>query len=137
MVIEVFDTKIIPNSGGNVRKFVDNNTKFLENFGEIYFSEIKKNHIKGWKCHLKFFCHICVPVGAVRFVFQNSNKTRKDFINLELTSENLKLVKIHPNTWFAFQGLGDGINLVANVLSGVHDPHESISKALSEVNYRW
>ena len=70
-MIEVFETKIIPTSGGVVRKYLDINTGSFEGFGEVYFSEVKKNSIKGWKCQLKFFSHICVPVGSVKFVFMN------------------------------------------------------------------
>ncbi len=136
-MIEIFETNVIPTAGGKVRKFVDSDTKFLEGFGEIYFSEVEKNFVKGWKCHLKYFCHISIPVGAVKFVFVCEKKSSNKFHSIVLSCDTAKIIKIHPNTWFAFQGLYDGINLVANVLNGVHDPIESKNKALKEFSYEW
>ena len=54
-VVTVFKTKAINNQKGNLYKFVDIKSNFFKGFGEIYFTEIKKNKIKGWKKHKKKF----------------------------------------------------------------------------------
>ena len=50
-------------------------------FGEVYFSTIHKNDIKGWKKHLKMTLNIVVPIGEIKFVVYNlDTKEFKKFI---------------------------------------------------------
>ena len=47
---------IIKNKKGDILKYLNRKDKFFNKFGEIYFTEIKKNEIKGWNYHKKCFC---------------------------------------------------------------------------------
>ena len=49
MKLKTLKGKIIFNSKGNIKKFLTKNSAEFNSFGECYFSEIKKNVIKGWK----------------------------------------------------------------------------------------
>ena len=42
MIIKTINQKIIKNSKGNIKKFLNKNSKEFNGFGECYFSEIKK-----------------------------------------------------------------------------------------------
>ena len=52
--------KIIKNPKGNIIKYLSKKDKIYKGFGEVYFSEIKKNKIKGWNLHKKYTCIITV-----------------------------------------------------------------------------
>ena len=70
-------------------KFIKQNDKNYIKFGEVYFSWIKKNYLKGWKFHKKMHMNLTVPVGKIKFIFFDkiTNKKRIFFLvtrNLEL-----------------------------------------------------
>ena len=48
--------KRIKNYKGDIIKFISKKNILFKKFGEIYFSEIKKNKIKGWNFHKKYTC---------------------------------------------------------------------------------
>lgn len=104
----------------------------FSSFGELYFSKIKKDQIRGWKLHKKMICNLSVPHGNVKFVI----KIDSQFKEFKISNINPALLTIYPNTFFAFQGL-DEINIISNLASIEHDPEESENLALSEVNYDW
>ena len=68
-LIKIKKNKIILNKKGNIIKFIDKKTNGFRGFGEIYFSEIKKNKTKGWNTHHKFFSILSVPYGKVDLFF--------------------------------------------------------------------
>ena len=51
--------EIIPNNKGNIIKFIKKKNNFLKKIKEVYFTEVKKGHIKGWiniqKLNVLFF----------------------------------------------------------------------------------
>ena len=49
--------KKIKQSKGDIHKFVDISSPMFKKFGEIYFTEVKKKSIKGWKKHKKNFLY--------------------------------------------------------------------------------
>ena len=72
--IRFIEKKIISHSKGNIMKYIQKSDKNYLNFGEVYFSWIKKNNFKGWKFHKKMHMNLVVPVGSVRFVFYYNKK---------------------------------------------------------------
>ena len=72
--IKLIKNKIIKNKKGEIIKFINKNNKYFSGFGEVYFSEIKKNKIKGWNIHYKYKCILTVPFGNVEFSFFNPQK---------------------------------------------------------------
>ena len=119
--IKIFKGKLIKNKKGNIIKFINKKDKFFEKFGEIYFSEIKKNKIKGWNFHKKNTCLITVPFGKVKFIIFNPlNKKMQKFI---LSDKNNNIMKIPPNFWFSFSSLVKK-SLIANILNNVHNQLE-------------
>ena len=119
--IKIFKGKLIKNKKGNIIKFINKKDKFFEKFGEIYFSEIKKNKIKGWNFHKKNTCLITVPFGKVKFIIFNPlSKKMQKFI---LSDKNNNIMKIPPNFWFSFSSLVKK-SLIANILNNVHNQLE-------------
>ena len=76
--IQLFKKDLKKNSKGNVLKFIEISAKFKKII-EVYFSEIKKNKIKGWKKNLTSSQFIYVVKGAIQIVLYNdSGKIKKN-----------------------------------------------------------
>jgi len=105
-----------------------------DGFGEVYFSTINKDDVKGWKKHMKMTLNLVVPVGEIKFVVHNEET--KEFFTTTLSQNNYQRLTVRPNLWMAFQGVGE-YNMLLNLASIEHDPTEALNKDLSEVNYEW
>ena len=130
---------IIPSEDGSVMhalKFSDNG---YFGFKEIYFSTVKKDSIKAWKRHKKMILNLVVPAGSIRLVFaENNHKTNSyHFHQYVLNSENYSRLTVPSNIWFGFQGLDEGLNLVANIANMTHDPNEIERLDLNSIKYDW
>ena len=75
--IKIIKLKILKNNKGDVLKYINKKDIYFKKFGEIYFTEIKKNNIKGWNFHRKNKCFISVPFGKVRFTFAKKINSKK------------------------------------------------------------
>jgi len=115
----IVKNKIIKNKKGSIIKFLKKNDKFFKSFGEVYFSEIKKNKTKGWNYHKKFTCIISVPSGKVEFkIVDHNQKLTKKIITKKET------LIIPPKNWFSFKSLANDSTLI-NFLSGIHSDSET------------
>ena len=121
--IKKIKLKIIKNQKGDLLKYLNKNDKFLKKFGETYFNEIKKNQIKGWIFHKKYFCLIAVPYGKIEFNYKKNIKKKKN--KIILSKNNYSLIVIPPKTWFCFRGISK-ISLLVNTINGIHNDKESI-----------
>ena len=122
--IKIQKNKIIFNKKGNIIKFLNKNSKQYKSFGEIYFSEIKKNVTKGWNIHYKFYSVVTVPYGKVEFNFFNPKKKKKVFKKVIAGGKKNISIQIPPGIWFSFKSLSK-ISVVANLLNKIHDKKET------------
>jgi hypothetical protein len=122
--IKILPLKKIKTKKGNIYKFLSRNDKFYKKFGEIYFTEIKKNSEKGWNFHTKNKCHISVIKGKVKFHFLKKNRKIFKSKKITLSSKNHKMIIIEPEIYFSFKGF-DNFNLIANFLEKPHSKNES------------
>ena len=106
--IKLIDLRIIRNSKGNIMKYLDKSNPNFKSFGEVYFSEIKKNMSKGWILHKKSSCFLAVPFGKVKFTFSEKLKSKKKIIIIEVKIINsssyrqkygLNLLQLRQNLW--------------------------------------
>lgn len=129
--VKTFKNKIIFNRKGDIIKFINKNDKIFKGFGEVYFSEIKKNNLKGWNVHKKNNCLICVPFGSVNFKIFN-HVTHKLF-SIKINKKNNKILFIPPKNWFSFTSTAK-ISLIANLIDNVHSKTETVKlKNLTEI----
>ena len=103
-------------------------------FGEVYFSTINKDDIKGWKKHLKMTLNIIVPIGKIKFVVYDI-KT-KEFFSEVISSRNYQRLTISPGLWVAFQGMQNE-NILLNIASTEHDPSEEENLTVDQIEYAW
>ena len=130
-VVIVFKTKKIINKKGNLKKFVDIKSNFFKGFGEIYFTEIKKNKIKGWKKHKKNFSLLKTIFGEVKFTFYYKD----NFYSLNIKQIDNIIIQIPPNVWFSFKGISKK-NLLCNLMNKAHSDKEVENINLNEFNIK-
>ena len=103
-------------------------------FGELYFSKINFNKIKGWKRHRKITLNLIVPYGDVEFVFANENGSYSKY---RIGTENYKRLTVPPGIWFSFAGRNNPFSIIASVIDEKHNPSEVEQKELNSFNYSW
>ena len=126
--LKILKKEIFKNSKGDIIKYISKKDKIFKKFGEVYFSEIKKNKTKGWNLHKRNYCLITVPLGEVIFTFYDDRKnsrTHKTTNKIALGKKKHKVVLIPPGIWFSFTTTSKK-SLVANILNNVHSPRETI-----------
>jgi len=108
------------------------------NFGEVYFSFIKIEAIKGWKLHQRITLNLIVPIGEIKFNFIDSRKNSKTYnilFETTLSDRDYFRLTVPPNIWFAFKGIGQGVNMLTNIADIPHDPDEVIRKDLKDIGF--
>ena len=120
--IKIIKLKVSSNPKGDVLKYLTRENKYLKKFGEIYFTEIKKNKIKGWNFHKKYWSLLAVPFGKVRFTFAENINNKKKIITIG--KNNYSLIVVPPQVWFNFKSLKK-ISLVVNTLNNIHKKSET------------
>ena len=82
---------------GNIVKFLTSDSSSFAGFGEVYFSYINPQIIKGWKQHTSMTMNLTVVTGAVDFVFYDSNYNF--FKSLSINSTQPSLLTVGPGYW--------------------------------------
>ncbi len=134
------DLNIIEADSGSVYHGLKNTDNGFKDFGEVYFSSVKKDIIKAWKLHKIMTLNLIVPVGAVLFCFidvrENSNTFNEKF-KIILSQKPYCRLTVPPGIWFGFKGVSDGLNLICNVADIPHDPKEVLRKEINEIEVDW
>lgn len=121
-------------SGGDVLHAMRSTDAGYMDFGEAYFSLIKNEEIKAWKCHLRMTMNLVTPIGSVKFVFMDSDgKFREEVVG----DVQYARITVPPGIWFGFKGLAKPHSLILNIADTLHDPVEVERKMLSEIDYAW
>lgn len=132
--------KKIAHPSGDVLHGLKSSEATFSQFGEAYFSTVKKNLIKGWKKHTRMTLNLIVPVGEIRFVLYDDridSETKGQFFEISLSQNNYQRLTVEPNIWMAFQGRDNNLNLLLNIANIEHDPSESLTKELEQITYEW
>ena len=125
--IKVIKLKKFNNPIGDTMKYLSKKSSFFKGFGEVYFSEIKKNKIKGWNYHKKYWCLLCVPFGKVKFNFKNQLNSKVKSITIG--KKNYSVIIVPPKIYFSFKSEVAN-SLVVNTINGVHNENETIKVSI-------
>jgi|TARA_B110000285_G_C14821477_1_gene466711 dTDP-4-dehydrorhamnose 3,5-epimerase-like enzyme len=126
------EQKVIKNKKGDIIKFISTKSSFYKKFGEVYFTEVVRNKIKGWNYHKKNQCIFCVPMGKVQFHFIDGRKKSKTYfkeIKITISRKKPGIIKVPNQIWFSFKSL-EKVSLIANFLEKSHTKNETIKKSL-------
>ena len=133
MKIRITKGKIIKNKKGDIKKFITKNSPEYKGFGECYFSEIKKNTVKGWKKNKTTHQMISVILGKVEFHLIDDRKKKIREIKYILDEKkNYKKIIIPKNVWYAFKGIASKKSILFNFLNVEHKNTKTISKNLRD-----
>mgnify|MGYP005838364981 CR=1 FL=1 len=117
----------IPDERGTIYHMLKKEDEVFESFGEIYFSTIYPNVVKGWHLHSKMTLNYAVISGMIKLVLyddRKNSKTRGNIMEIFMGEENYLLVKIPPGIWNGFKCVGTEKAIVANCATISHDPNE-------------
>jgi dTDP-4-dehydrorhamnose 3,5-epimerase len=114
----------------------------FERFGEIYFSTIYPDVVKGWHLHRRMTLNYAVVSGMIKLVLyddRDDSPTRSEVMELYVGDQNYVLVTVPPLVWNGFKGVGTAPAIVANCATVPHDPAEieRLDPASPRIPYSW
>jgi dTDP-4-dehydrorhamnose 3,5-epimerase len=140
--VKITPLKIISDNRGKVMHMLRTDSQVFKKFGEIYFSTIYHQSIKGWHLHKESVLNYVCIKGKVKLVLFDNRKessTKGVYQELILSPEDYFLVTIPPNIWNGFKGLDEAESIIANCLTLPHDEKEMVRKDPFDENfsYKW
>ena len=140
--VKITPLKIISDNRGKVIHMLRTDSQVFEKFGEIYFSTIYHQSIKGWHLHKESTLNYVCIKGKVKLVLFDNRKessTKGVYQELILSPEDYFLVTIPPNIWNGFKGLDKAESIIANCLTLPHDEKEIVRKDPFDksFSYKW
>jgi dTDP-4-dehydrorhamnose 3,5-epimerase len=140
--VKIIPLKTIMDDRGIVRHMLKKTDPHFSQFGEIYFSIIFPNAIKGWHVHHKMELNYAVISGNIKLVLYDArceSPTYKELQEICLGEDNYVLVKIPIEVINGFVAIGNEKAIVANCSSIPHDPGEieRIDPFDPSIGYSW
>lgn len=131
--------KKIPDDRGTIMKMQESSDDEFKGFGEIYFSTIYPDVIKGWHLHEKAILNYCVLTGMVKIILydnRENSKTKNEIMEIYIGDKNYCLVQIPAGVWNAFKCVGNKEAILADLITITHkddkikrmDPHNCFIK---------
>ena len=139
--VKLHPLRVIPDERGAVMHMLRRTDPHFTEFGEIYFSTIYKDVVKGWHKHVGKTLNYAVPHGRVKVVLyddRDGSASRGSLMECFLGPENYGLLAIPPNVWNGFKGMTE-VALVANCATEPFDEARSLRKDPfdSTIPYDW
>ncbi|MFB2936481.1 dTDP-4-dehydrorhamnose 3,5-epimerase family protein [Aerosakkonemataceae cyanobacterium BLCC-F154] len=125
----VHSLRQIPDERGKVMHMMRCDAPHFEQFGEIYFSVVYPNVIKGWHLHKEMTLNYAVVSGMIKLVLYDdraNSPTKGELQELFIGESNYCLVRIPPGIWNGFKGIGVTPAIVANCSTIPHYPDEIV-----------
>jgi dTDP-4-dehydrorhamnose 3,5-epimerase len=126
--VNVIPLRRIPDERGTVLQMLKRTDPHFIEFGEIYFSTIYRNVVKGWHRHREMTLNYSCVHGRVKLVVyddREGSSTRGELNEFFIGQDNYALIQVPPNTWNGFKGMSDPYAIVANCCTHPHDPTRS------------
>jgi dTDP-4-dehydrorhamnose 3,5-epimerase len=132
----------IPDERGKIMHMLRRDDPHFVQFGEIYFSVVYPNVVKGWHLHRRMTLNYAVVSGMIELVLyddRDGSPTRQQLMQISMGETHYVLVKIPPGIWNGFKGLGGTPSIVANCATEPHDPNEIVrmDPFTSQIPYDW
>ena len=140
--VQITKLKQIPDERGKIMHMLRSDESHFLKFGEIYFSCIEPQAIKGWHLHTRMILNYAVPYGKIKLVLyddRDNSPTKGELQEFFLGPDNYLLLTIPSMIWNGFKGLGTTISILANCATEPHDPKEIIHKEpfSPDIPYDW
>lgn len=140
--IKLKPLKRIPDERGMILHMLRNDDPEFEKFGEIYFSMVYPDVIKGWHIHKEMTLNYAVVSGMIKLALydeREDSSTKGEIQEIFMGEYNYILVTIPPKVWNGFKGIGKKPAIVANCTTIPHDPDEidRIDPFENHIPYDW
>jgi dTDP-4-dehydrorhamnose 3,5-epimerase len=140
--VKVIPLKKIPDERGAIMHMLRVDDPYFEKFGEIYFSIVYPDIIKGWHVHKKMTLNYAVVSGMIKLVLydqRENSPTKGELMELFVSEDNYILVQIPPGVVNGFKGIGTKPAIVANCATEPHNPDEiiRIDPFSKKIPYDW
>lgn len=132
----------IPDERGKIMHMLRATDPYFEKFGEIYFSTVYSGVVKGWHIHREMTLNYAVVFGTIKLVLydeRENSPSKGQLMELFIGDGNYCLVKIPPQIWNGFKGIGATPAIVANCATMAHDPAEisRLDPHQNHIPYQW
>jgi dTDP-4-dehydrorhamnose 3,5-epimerase len=139
---QVVPLRRIPDERGTVMHMLKRTDPHFRQFGEIYFSTVYREVVKGWHRHREMTLNYACVFGRVKLVLYDERQGSEsvgELIEIFLGPDNYSLVVIPPGVWNGFKGMTDPYAIVANACTHPHDPmrSERIDPRDPRIPYDW
>ena len=129
--VKIYPLNIISDDRGKVMHMLRSDSPAFKNFGEIYFSTIYNDVVKGWHLHKESYLNYACIFGEAKLALFDDRKnspTNNEYQELFLSPKDYFLVTIPPNVWNGFKGIGEKESIIANCLTLPHNEKEMVRK---------
>lgn len=139
--VQVVPLRRIPDERGTIFHMLRRTEPHFIEFGEIYFTSIYRDVIKGWHRHAEMTLNYACISGRVKLVLYDDragSPTRGVLMERFLGPDDYSLVVIPPMVWNGMKGMSD-VSLVANCATHPHDPSrtERLDPFGEQIPYDW
>jgi dTDP-4-dehydrorhamnose 3,5-epimerase len=140
--VKVIPLRRIPDERGTVYHMLRSTDPHFVRFGEIYFSTVYKDAIKGWHKHKDMTLNYACIFGRVKIVLydeRNNSPTKGRLMEIYLGPDNYSLVVIPPELWNGIKGMSEPYAIIANCCTHPHDPSRStrLDPLNNHIAYDW
>jgi dTDP-4-dehydrorhamnose 3,5-epimerase len=139
--VEIVPLRRIPDERGTIYHMLRCDDPHFRGFGEVYFTSIYRDVIKGWHRHREMTLNYCCIWGRIKLVLyddRDRSATRGSLLERFLGPDDYSLVVIPPGIWTGFKGMTD-LAIMANCATLPHDPQltERLDPFSSHIPYDW
>ncbi|OLE68396.1 MAG: dTDP-4-dehydrorhamnose 3,5-epimerase [Cyanobacteria bacterium 13_1_40CM_2_61_4] len=140
--VKVVPLRRIPDERGTVMHMLRSTDPHFSRFGEIYFSTVYKDVVKGWHRHREMTLNYACIAGRIKLAMfddRPESPTRGTLDEVFLGPDEYSLVVIPPGIWNGFKGMSEPYAIVANCATHPHDPARSdrLDPFDNHIPYRW
>jgi dTDP-4-dehydrorhamnose 3,5-epimerase len=140
--VKVVPLRRIPDERGTVMHMLRSTDPHFTQFGEIYFSTVYKDVVKGWHRHQQMTLNYACVSGRIKLAMYDdrpTSPTRGEIAEVFLGPNEYALVVIPPGIWNGFKGMTDPYAIVANCASHPHNPSgsERLDPFSNQIPYDW
>ena len=126
--------RIIPTGKGDVRHALKQTDSGFKGFGEVYFTEIYQQDVKGWKKHKRMTLNLVVVSGCVEFTIKDERLNSETYgatkVIVLSDYDHYARLTVAPGLWMSFKGIAPGKSIIMDIIDAVHDPEETESRKL-------
>ena len=140
--VKMVPLKRIPDERGTVFHMLRSSDPHFIQFGEIYFSSVYKEVVKGWHRHRDMTLNYACIHGRIKLVLyddREESSSRGRLMELFLGPDDYSLAIIPPGIWNGFKGMSEPFAIVANCCTHPHDPtrSERLDPFQNHIPYDW